>query len=394
MGRSRKDALAADGSGDPAPADLEEEDEDDGEKEQSQEEQEEDGGGEEDGDEEAEEQETGKEASGETAEQGNAEGWRPKLAEGFFEVEDIRRRRRRRGQLQYLVKWRWWPETANTWEPVENLKDCCDIIDAFEKRSQSPRSSRKRKRKTVTTTTTDPNPSRGKRGRPPRSETRSLPRPPTVPKILPCRKSSRRASNNSSKTPLGSLEEHVNGLGQRALEEGSSGVVSTGFPSQGPPLSVSLTHQQDEHHPLNSLPKVGNSVQAPPSQGGQVTGAKKRKSGCVRRFKLDEATQEQGDHRGPTSEKPGNEYVDSTEGEIVDKNKGDEFGNHIHVTKIIKPVRYFASIMDGVQQVSITFRALKSDGAEVLVSDKQLKAKNPLVLIDYYEQHLRYNPTS
>lgn len=225
--------------------------------------------------------------------------------------------------------------------------------------SRSPRSSRKRKRKTTATPTTDPNPSRGKRGRPPRSEARSLPRPPTVPKILPCRTSSRRANNNSNKTPLGGLEESVNGLGRRVLEEGSSGVVSAGLPSQGPPISVSLTHQRDEHHPVNALPKVTNSVQAPPSQGGQVTGAKKRKSGCVRRFKLDEATQEQGNHCGRTNEKPGNEYVDSTEGEIVDKNKGEECGNQVRITKIIKPVRYFASIMDGVQQVSITFRALK-----------------------------------
>lgn len=29
----------------------------------------------------------------------------PKLAEGFFEIEAIRRRRLRKGQLQYLVKW-------------------------------------------------------------------------------------------------------------------------------------------------------------------------------------------------------------------------------------------------------------------------------------------------
>jgi hypothetical protein len=29
----------------------------------------------------------------------------PKLAEGFYEIEAIRRRRLRKGQLQYLVKW-------------------------------------------------------------------------------------------------------------------------------------------------------------------------------------------------------------------------------------------------------------------------------------------------
>ncbi|KAG8091526.1 hypothetical protein GUJ93_ZPchr0012g19943 [Zizania palustris] len=38
--------------------------------------------------------------------------------------------------------------------------------------------------------------------------------------------------------------------------------------------------------------------------------------------------------------------------------------------------------------------ASRSDGKEVTVDDKELKANNPLLLISYYEQHLRYNLTS
>jgi len=183
------------------------------------------------------------------------------------------------------------------------------------------------------------------------------------PKKLPCRTSSRRACNNGNKTLFGELEASVNVLGQRVVQEGSSGVVSVGFPSQGVPLSVSLTDQQDEHHPANGPSKLENSVRAPPSQGGQITGAKKRKSGCVRRFKQDEAAiQEQGGIRDGTSDKPGNEYVDSTEGETGDKNKGEDSASQIHnpkILKIIKPVRYFATILDGVQEVAITFKALR-----------------------------------
>ncbi|OEL31089.1 putative chromo domain-containing protein LHP1 [Dichanthelium oligosanthes] len=385
MGRSRKD------SGDPAEAVEEDEEEaeeqTEGEEEDGEEEEQTEGQG---GEDEAE-------AEAETQAQDSVEP--PKLAEGYFEIEAIRRRRLRKGQLQYLVKWRGWPESANTWEPFENLKACSDIVDAFDKRSRSPRSSRKRKRKTATTPTSDPNHSRGKRGRPPRSEARSMTGPHAPePKKLPCRTSSRRASNNGNKNSFGGLEASVNVLGQRVVQEGSSGVVSFGFLSQGAPLSVSLTDQQDEHHNANGSSKVENSVRAPPSQGGQITGAKKRKSGCVRRFKQDEAaTQEQGDIRDRTSDKPGNEYVDSTEGETGDKNKGEDSGSHIHnpkIIKIIKPVRYFATVMDGVQQVAITFKALRSDGTEIFVDDKELKAKEPLVLIEYYEQHLRYNPTS
>ncbi|PNX84269.1 chromo domain-containing protein LHP1-like [Trifolium pratense] len=36
----------------------------------------------------------------------------------------------------------------------------------------------------------------------------------------------------------------------------------------------------------------------------------------------------------------------------------------------------------------------KSDGTEVMVDNKYLKTNNPLLLINFYEQHLRYNPTS
>ncbi|KAG0549743.1 hypothetical protein BDA96_01G280800 [Sorghum bicolor] len=356
-------------------------------------------GDEEEGEEQTEEGSCGEdqaEAEAETLAQEAVEP--PKLAEGFYEIEAIRRRRLRRGQLQYLVKWRGWPESANTWEPLENLKACSDIVDAFNKRSRSPRSSRKRKRKTATTPTSDPNPSRGKRGRPPRSEARSMQGiHASEVKKLPCRTSSRRANNHSNKTSPGGLDASVNLLGQRVVKEGSSGVVSVGFLSQGAPLSVSLTDQQDVQHPANGSLKVDNSTRATPPQGGQVTGAKKRKSGCVRRFKQDEVTQEQGDIRDRTGDKPGNETVDSTEGETGDKNKGEDSGNQIHmpkIIKIIKPVRYFATVMDGVQQVAITFKALRSDGEEVFVDDKQLKAKEPLVLINYYEQHLRYNPTS
>ncbi|CAN6324194.1 unnamed protein product [Urochloa humidicola] len=387
MGRSRKD------SGDLAEALEEDEDEaeertegEDGEEEEEQAE-----GGE------GEEDEGQAQAEAEAPAQDAVEP--PKLAEGYFEIETIRRRRLRKGKLQYLVKWRGWPESANTWEPLENLKACSDIVDAFDKRSRSPRSSRKRKRKIATTPTSDPNPSRGKRGRPPRSEARPTTGPHALePKKLPCRTSSRRASNNGNKILCGELEASVNVLGQRVVQEGSSGVVSVGFPSQGAPLSVSLSDQQDEHHHVNGSSKVENSVRAPPSQGGQVTGAKKRKSGCVRRFKQDEAaTQEKGGNRDRISDKPGNEYVDSTEGETGDKNKGEDSASHIYnpkIIKIIKPVRYFSTVVEGVQQVAISFKALRSDGTEVLVDDKELKAKEPLVLIEYYEQHLRYNPTS
>ncbi|XP_031496566.1 uncharacterized protein LOC116261824 isoform X2 [Nymphaea colorata] len=59
----------------------------------------------------------------------------PKLDEGFYEIEDVRKKRTRKGQVQYLIKWRGWLETANTWEPEENLQSCRDILEAYEERT-------------------------------------------------------------------------------------------------------------------------------------------------------------------------------------------------------------------------------------------------------------------
>ncbi|GJY72179.1 chromo domain-containing protein [Tanacetum coccineum] len=67
---------------------------------------------------------------------------KPKLADGFYEIEAVRKKRLRKGKKEYLVKWRGWPESSNTWEPVENLNH---FIEAVEERQGI--SSKKGKRK-------------------------------------------------------------------------------------------------------------------------------------------------------------------------------------------------------------------------------------------------------
>lgn len=50
-----------------------------------------------------------------------------------FEVEAIRdsKSNRKRGEL-FLVKWKGWPDKANTWEPKENLAHAADILKEYE----------------------------------------------------------------------------------------------------------------------------------------------------------------------------------------------------------------------------------------------------------------------
>ena len=43
------------------------------------------------------------------------------MEEGVHEVEIIREKRTRKKKIEYLVKWRDWPESTNTWEPAAHI---------------------------------------------------------------------------------------------------------------------------------------------------------------------------------------------------------------------------------------------------------------------------------
>jgi len=47
-----------------------------------------------------------------------------------YEVEKILDKRRKKGIIQYLVKWLGYDET--TWEPEENLENCRKLVEEFE----------------------------------------------------------------------------------------------------------------------------------------------------------------------------------------------------------------------------------------------------------------------
>ncbi|KAM3357767.1 chromo domain protein LHP1 [Capsicum galapagoense] len=337
---------------------------------------------------------------------GDAENVKPKLAEGFYEIEAVRRKRTRKGQVQYLIKWRGWPETANTWEPVKNLMSCSDVIDAFEE-SLKQRSTRKRKRK-VGATQTQPKKKQQQQQCSPAAATYNVPavkvriiEEPTPSPPLNGLKATNRANSNGS--DLNSKVDKVvngNGLGlSPSLEETGEqnelnlklselkGVTSTNEnPVEGNGLS-------------NGFPKA-NGAEA--YQSDRCIGAKKRKSGSVRRFKQDTTPAVMDDIQDAlaggllaTFAQEGSHNHDIVNGDLVCRNQSDGSKDAYTITELVKPIGYAASLFNDMQEdVSVTFLAKRSDGKETLVDNKFLKMNNPLLLINFYEQNLRYNPSS
>ena len=48
-----------------------------------------------------------------------------------YEVEAIKAHRRKHRKLEFLVKWKDWPDWDSTWEKLHNLTHCADILKAY-----------------------------------------------------------------------------------------------------------------------------------------------------------------------------------------------------------------------------------------------------------------------
>ncbi|KAF3447564.1 hypothetical protein FNV43_RR12751 [Rhamnella rubrinervis] len=350
---------------------------------------------------------------------------RPKLDEGFYEIEAVRRKRVRKGQLQYLIKWRGWPETANTWEPLENLQSCSDVIDAFEESLRLGKH-RKRKRKHGTPHT---QPKKRQQRSPIATYNGTGVETVDVDKPQPSE-----ALDNLSLTHLPAIPQSKNSYEEEHNKDANNIEVPKKANVENGCVNVSqqIGERRDEieYDPKLSELKVTTStnnvdklaihfqeakalegkgpIEGPkvdcvePVQSNRSIGAKRRKSGSVKRFKQEphlceliaqNATSRTSIVPGGRVELLGVENPDVTGENSSCKNKIDESKNALRITKIIKPIGYSASVTNNVQDVSVTFMAMRSDGREVMVDNKFLKANNPLLLINFYEQHLRYSPT-
>ncbi|KAL2613949.1 hypothetical protein R1flu_025641 [Riccia fluitans] len=161
----------------------------------------------------------------------------------------------------------------------------------------------------------------------------------------------------------------------------------------------------------------------------RCTGARKRKSGVVKRVRQTSETSENkegaaGDkqlfcvegagleHETPNAaHQPYNESQGQSQDKVVcrsmspDSDGGErpsssspgvcnrQVSEAPFITQINKAVSYSNTTTDGRQEVLVLFKASRSDGIEVVVDNKFMRASYPLLLIDFYEQHLRYSTT-
>ncbi|KAG8363539.1 hypothetical protein BUALT_Bualt19G0032900 [Buddleja alternifolia] len=341
-----------------------------------------------------------------TGEAGEAE--RMKLADGYFEIEAVRRKRVRKGKVQYLIKWRDWSEAANTWEPVENLVECSDIIDAFEEslKAGKNRSTRKRKRKTGIThvQTKKRQPQQHQHQRTPAAGSYNVPSHVIrfVEGISFSRLNNLPCTNESAETNLNGMN-----IVETSNKVKENGVRTVSFmreeEKEQSELDLKLCelkgskvmNMEDGHRLAVTSPEgqqtggdtLANGLRktdgADPVQSGRCTGAKKRKSGSVKRFKKDQASCSVDDAPNAVQECASVIPSDVKHPDFLGnncKNKYEDPKSMCTITQIVKPISYKASMSNNVQEVLVAFEAERSDGTKVTVDNKFLKANNPLLI--------------
>ncbi|XP_021759958.1 chromo domain protein LHP1-like isoform X2 [Chenopodium quinoa] len=350
-----------------------EDEEDDYEEEDDEEDDDEDEGYEEEGEGGAEERERGENGDGvDGSIEGKTSAERRKLAEGFFEVEFIRRKRICKGECQYLIKWRGWPESANTWEPIAHLQTCPDVVEAYEEslRSGSKKSSRKRRRKF-----TQPKKKMQYTYGASKKNDEAMRRP----------RAAKSVDYKGSETVSPHVASNEKQNTDQLYGQSSSGKnMDVHFPQ---PMTV-------EGDGLTNSQSNANSVEV--GESNLRRGAKRRKSGSVRRFPQDTSSLNidyfANAAIGNISSCDRAEELMLANSDAYRKKKFDSSRSSSVITRLIKPISFTASVTNNIQDVSVTFVAMRSDGKEVMVDNKYLKANNPLLLINYYEQCLRYSP--
>ncbi|KAL0374087.1 UNVERIFIED_CONTAM: Chromo domain protein LHP1 [Sesamum radiatum] len=288
-----------------------------------------------------------------------AEGERTKLAEGYYEIEAVRRKRVRKGQVQYLIK-------------------CL--------KAGKSRSTRKRKRKTGVTHVQTKKKQHQQQQRSPAAATYNV--PSHVIRIAEEPVSFPRLNDLSSTNESG--ETNVNGINsvencKKVIENGARMVsVMTEYEKEQNELDLkicewkgamvvstedtnrlAITSQEGQ---LAGGDALANGLRrtdgVDPSQLGRCIGAKKRKSGSVKRFTKDPTSCSMDDalngDPGCASLVPISiQHPDFLENNSNCKNKYEDSRSMCTITQIVRPISYKASISNNVQEVLVAFEAVR-----------------------------------
>ncbi|KAK7277426.1 hypothetical protein RIF29_18578 [Crotalaria pallida] len=334
-------------------------------------------------------------------------------AYGFYDVEAIRRKRIYKGEVRYLVKWKGWAESSNTWEPIDNLEPVKDLIDAFE-RSKLLNSGKVVRRKQRKHHTPPPPP---KKNQHPRASTSYSLRDFSTRSHS--HSHSRSHSHSHSAPTLN--DQTVDQAQFHATQQQQLPIFNPPSPPPPPPppLDRRSNEEEEEDPKLTQLeePKSSNNAHADaiqlhkkadeeeaslphnPPPPPQSRGAKRRKAGCVKRFLKIQEVVDDASHPNPTTN-----IVSASKGlgatAAADGGNNNNDNNSVrrvvgsafdfNIVKIIRPISYAMSFSSNtIDEVSLAFLALRSDGTEMVVTNKYLKTFYPLLLIDYYEANLR-----
>ncbi|KAK1426453.1 hypothetical protein QVD17_15125 [Tagetes erecta] len=351
---------------------------------------------------------------------------RPKLAEGFYEIEALRKTRIRKGVKQYLIKWRGWPESANSWEPAESFMSCPDVLEAFESMNSGKR---KRKRKHTVDSTSQ---SKKKRKQPQDSSNAAYHIPSARIKITeePVLRPHAHNSNvgganynettNQSNELEGKLDETktASSMDQENMTEfaihikedpveSANGVdgteVTRATPRIGAAHRISKvvgTEVRRSSPRIGAAKGVSKVAETEVYPANPQIGSRRRKSCAVKRYKKASNSAPKKDATEEPTTADEVIFEDDVKN-IDDMVNGLEDDNILEtpqsvpvITKIVKPVNYSISVINDTEDVSVSFLVKRSDEEEIVVDNKYLKENNPVLLIDFYEQHLRYNSAS
>lgn len=295
---------------------------------------------------------------------------------------------------------------------MENLLSCSDVIEAFEESLRSgKRSTRRRKRKYGSTQSQSKKKQQQQRSpaaatyNVPAVKVRILEKPLPFPPLNETGRTNGEAGVNgvnhengvNPATSRTDLLEEPNELNLKISELRGAAVSNEDC--------VDKYTIDTQEAPLSEQGGRANGLQnadcAEPVQSGRCTGAKRRKSGSVKRFKQDspsgaaENLQSVAATNGSCglSANSGSQSSDHMANDLHFKNKVESSRHICDITEIVKPVSYSsAASNNGSQDILVTFMAKRSDGSEVTVDNKFLKANHPVLLINFYEKHLRYSP--